>query len=45
MALNRAQLFVHNSEALAQFRDDYCIPDNVHIEKSSPNDDADWVEG
>ena len=44
MALSRAQLLVHDSEALARFRADYRIPDNVHIKKLGLNDDADWVE-
>jgi len=45
MALNRAQMLVRDSEAIAQFRLDYRIPDNVVIERPGPNDDADWVEG
>ncbi|GFS31845.1 hypothetical protein Acr_00g0019510 [Actinidia rufa] len=45
MALNRAQLLVHDDEALAQFRVDYRIPDDLVIERLGPNDDADWVEG
>ncbi|GFZ14403.1 hypothetical protein Acr_24g0005930 [Actinidia rufa] len=45
MTLNQAQLLVHDGEALAQFRADHRIPDDVVIERSGPNDDADWVEG
>ncbi|GFZ01113.1 hypothetical protein Acr_14g0007480 [Actinidia rufa] len=45
MALNRAQMLVRDSEALAQFRVDHRIPDDVVIERPGPNDDADWVEG
>ncbi|GFS37066.1 hypothetical protein Acr_00g0049540 [Actinidia rufa] len=45
MALNRAQMLVRNSEALAQFRVDHRIPDDIVIERPGPNDDADWVEG
>ncbi|GFS37064.1 hypothetical protein Acr_00g0049530 [Actinidia rufa] len=45
MALNRAQMLVRDSEALAQFRVDHRIPDDVVIERPGPNDNADWVEG
>ena len=45
MALNRAQMLVRDSEALAQFRIDHRIPEDVVIERPGPNDDADWVEG
>ncbi|GFS35057.1 hypothetical protein Acr_00g0037560 [Actinidia rufa] len=45
MALNRAQMLVRDSEALAQFRADHRIPDDVVIECPGPNDDADLVEG
>ncbi|GFZ15752.1 hypothetical protein Acr_25g0001610 [Actinidia rufa] len=45
MALNRAQLLVHDDEVLAQFRVDHRIPDSVVIEQPDSNDDADWVEG
>ncbi|GFZ12773.1 pyruvate dehydrogenase complex E1 alpha subunit [Actinidia rufa] len=45
MALNRAQMLVRDSEALAQFRVDHRIPNDVVIERPGPNDDADWVEG
>ncbi|GFZ00552.1 hypothetical protein Acr_14g0001870 [Actinidia rufa] len=45
MALNRAQLLVHDDKALAQFHVDHSIPDDVVIEWPRPNDDADWVEG
>ncbi|GFS32498.1 hypothetical protein Acr_00g0023010 [Actinidia rufa] len=38
-------MLVRDSEALAQFRVDHRIPDDVVIERSGPNDDADWVEG
>ncbi|GFS31279.1 hypothetical protein Acr_00g0016580 [Actinidia rufa] len=42
MALNRGQLLVHDDEALAQFRVDHRIPDNIVIEGPDPNNDADW---
>ncbi|GFY97773.1 hypothetical protein Acr_12g0003140 [Actinidia rufa] len=45
MALNWAQLLVHDGEALAQFRTEHRIPNDVVIEWPGPNDDADWVEG
>ena len=45
MALNRAQLLVHNDEALARFYADHRIPDNVIIEKLALMDDVEWVEG
>ncbi|GFS42947.1 hypothetical protein Acr_00g0082730 [Actinidia rufa] len=45
MSLNRAQILVCDSEALAQFRVGHRIPDDVVIERPGPNDDADWVEG
>ncbi|GFZ17278.1 hypothetical protein Acr_26g0005480 [Actinidia rufa] len=38
-------MLVRDSEALAQFRVDHRIPDDVVIEHPGPNDDADWVEG
>ncbi|GFZ19654.1 hypothetical protein Acr_28g0003590 [Actinidia rufa] len=38
-------MLVRDSEALAQFRVDHRIPDDVIIERPGPNDDADWVEG
>ncbi|GFZ15615.1 hypothetical protein Acr_25g0000240 [Actinidia rufa] len=38
-------MLVRDSEALAQFRVDHRIPDDVVIERPGPNDDADWVEG
>ncbi|GFS29075.1 hypothetical protein Acr_00g0005230 [Actinidia rufa] len=38
-------MLLRDSEALAQFRVDHRIPDDVVIERPSPNDDADWVEG
>ncbi|GFS37723.1 hypothetical protein Acr_00g0053650 [Actinidia rufa] len=44
MVLNRAQMLVRDSEALAQFRVDHRIPDDVVIERPGPNDDVDWVE-
>ncbi|GFY87964.1 hypothetical protein Acr_05g0016030 [Actinidia rufa] len=34
-----------SARPLAQFRVDHRIPDDVVIERSGPNDDADWVEG
>ncbi|GFY92773.1 S-adenosyl-L-methionine-dependent methyltransferases superfamily protein [Actinidia rufa] len=45
MTLNQAQMLIRVSEALAQFRVDHRIPDDVVIERPGPNDDADWVEG
>ncbi|GFZ11576.1 hypothetical protein Acr_22g0009740 [Actinidia rufa] len=45
MALNQAQLLVHDDEALARFRANHRIPDDVLIERPSPNNAADWVEG
>ena len=45
MALNRAQLLVHDNEAPAQFCVDHRISDNVIIERPCANDNADWVEG
>ena len=41
MALNRAQMLVHDDEALAQFHADHHIPDDIIIERLGPNDDAD----
>ncbi|GFS38480.1 hypothetical protein Acr_00g0057740 [Actinidia rufa] len=38
-------MLVRDSEALAQFRVDHRIPDDVVIKRPGPNDDADWVEG
>ncbi|GFS41428.1 hypothetical protein Acr_00g0074240 [Actinidia rufa] len=38
-------MLVRDSEALAQFRVNHRIPDDVVIERPGPNDDADWVEG
>ncbi|GFZ19786.1 hypothetical protein Acr_28g0004910 [Actinidia rufa] len=38
-------MLVRDSEALAQFRVDHRIPDDVVIERPGPNDDADCVEG
>ena len=45
MVLNLAQLLVHDDEALAQFSADHNILDDILIERSDPNDDADWIEG
>ncbi|GFS29533.1 hypothetical protein Acr_00g0007130 [Actinidia rufa] len=45
ISLNRAQMLVRDSEALARFRIDHKIPDDVVIERTGPNDDTDWVEG
>ncbi|GFZ06842.1 hypothetical protein Acr_18g0010120 [Actinidia rufa] len=45
MELNRAQLLVHDDAALAQFRADHNIPDNVFIERLDPNEDANLVYG
>ena len=43
--VERAQLLVHDDEALAQFCVEHNIPDDVVIERSDLNEDADWVEG
>ena len=43
MELNRAQLLVHNDIASNKFRDDHYIPDDVQIERSGPNEDANLV--
>ena len=43
MALNWAQLLVHDDEALAWFHADHRILDDVIIERPRPNDAA--VEG
>ena len=45
MVSNRVQLLVHEDEALARLRVVHHIPHNVVIERPSPNDDHDWVEG
>ncbi|GFZ00572.1 hypothetical protein Acr_14g0002070 [Actinidia rufa] len=45
MALNRAQLLVHDDEALARFCANHRIPDDVLIERPSPNNATNWVEG
>ncbi|GFZ00578.1 hypothetical protein Acr_14g0002130 [Actinidia rufa] len=45
MALNWAQLLVHDDEALARFRANHRIPDDVLIERPSPNNATDWVKG
>ncbi|GFS42099.1 hypothetical protein Acr_00g0078090 [Actinidia rufa] len=45
LELNRAQLLVHDDEALAQFCIDHRISDDVMIKQPGPNDDSDWVEG
>ena len=45
MELNWAQLLVHDDAALVQFRANHNIPDNVLIERSGPNEDANLVEG
>ncbi|GFZ19810.1 hypothetical protein Acr_28g0005150 [Actinidia rufa] len=45
MALNWDQLLVHDDVALAQFRANHNIPDNVLIERPGPNEDANLVEG
>ncbi|GFY96794.1 hypothetical protein Acr_11g0011000 [Actinidia rufa] len=37
-------LFPIDNEALARFRVDHRIPNNVVIERSGPNNDADWWE-
>ncbi|GFY92591.1 hypothetical protein Acr_08g0009870 [Actinidia rufa] len=45
MVLNRAQMLIRDSEALAQFRVDHRILDNVVIERLGPNDDGiGWKE-
>ena len=45
MALNWAQLLVHDDEALIRLCVYHRIPENVVIERPGPNDDADWVKG
>ena len=46
MELNRVQLLVHNDVALNnKFRIKHDIPNDVHIERSEPNEDANLVEG
>ena len=44
MELNQAQLLVHDDATLAQFRADHNIHDNVLIERSSSNEDANLVD-
>ncbi|GFS37635.1 hypothetical protein Acr_00g0053170 [Actinidia rufa] len=43
--LNRAQLLVHDDEALDKFRRDHGIPNEVLIERPRPRKDANSVEG
>ncbi|GFS41435.1 hypothetical protein Acr_00g0074300 [Actinidia rufa] len=45
MELNRAQLLVHDDAALNKFRTDHGIPNDVQIDRSRPNEDANLVEG
>ena len=45
MALNQAQLLVHDDKALTRFCFEHCIIDDVMIKIPGPNDDANWVEG
>ncbi|GFZ16768.1 hypothetical protein Acr_26g0000380 [Actinidia rufa] len=45
MELNRAQLLVHDDTTLDKFRTDHGIPNDVQIEGSEPNEDANLVEG
>ena len=45
MELNRAQLLVHDDEALNKFRIDHRIPDDAMIERSGPNEIANFVKG
>ena len=45
MELNRAQLLVHDDEALARFRMDHNILDYILIERPSPNENANLVDG
>ncbi|GFZ19992.1 hypothetical protein Acr_28g0006970 [Actinidia rufa] len=45
MVTNWAQLLVHDNAALAQFRANHRIPNDVQIERLGPNDNVDWVEG
>ena len=45
MELNWAQLLVHNDATLNKFKADHDIPGNIQIEQSSPNKDANLVEG
>ena len=40
-----AQLLVHDDAALTQFCVDHNISDDVLVERSSQNDDDDWVKG
>ncbi|PSS33112.1 Stress response protein [Actinidia chinensis var. chinensis] len=44
MELNQAQLLVHDDATLAQFRADHNIHDDVLIERSSSNEDANLVD-
>ena len=45
MELNRAQLLVHNNAALDKIKEDHGIPDDIQLERSDPNEDANLVEG
>ena len=45
MELNRAQLLVHNNAALDKIKEDHGIPDDIQLERSGPNEDANLVEG
>ena len=45
MELNQTQLLVHHDTELNKFRTDHGIPNDVQIERSRPNKDANLVEG
>ncbi|GFZ00784.1 hypothetical protein Acr_14g0004190 [Actinidia rufa] len=45
LELNRAQLLVHDDAALNKFRIDHGILEDVEIELTKPNEDANLVEG
>ena len=45
IAMNLAQLLVHNDAALAKFQVKHNIPADVLKKRSSPNEYANWVEG
>ena len=44
MELKQDQLLVLNNKALNKFRNDHCIPKDVQIEHSRPNEIANFVE-
>ena len=45
MDLNRTQLLVHDDAELNKFRIDHGNPNDIQIERSDPNKDANLVEG